>query len=79
MKPKLSFHHQHELNQLPDRIAVLESEIKALLNVLDDANLYAKEPERFDKTLRELTTKQAALETSINRWAELEALANATG
>ena len=43
------------------------------------ANLYAKEPERFDKTLRELTAKQAALEISVNRWAELEALANATG
>ena len=79
VKPKLSFHHQHELKQLPDRIAALESEIKTLLAVLDDANLYAKEPERFDKTLRELTAKQAALETSINRWAELEALANATG
>ena len=75
-KPKLAFNQLHELKQLPDRIAALEAEIKSLLTVLENPTLYAKEPETFDKTLKHLTRAQAALETSIARWEELETLAS---
>jgi len=72
-KPKLTFSDQHELNHLPDRIAALETEIKTLLSVLDDPNLYAREPQKFDKTLRVLTQKQKELEQAMERWEKLEA------
>jgi ATP-binding cassette subfamily F protein uup len=71
-KTKLGFNQLHELKQLPERIATLEGEIKTLLAVLDNPNLYAQEPEKFDKTLRTLTSKQAVLETSLARWVDLE-------
>ena len=76
-KPKLAFNQLHELKQLPDKIAALEAEVKALQLVLENPNLYAKEPEVFDKTLKNLAKAQAQLEASINRWEELETLANA--
>ena len=72
-KPKLTFSDQHELDKLPDRIAALETEIKSLLAVLDDAGLYAREPEKFDKTLRVLTKTQKDLEHAMERWEKLEA------
>ena len=76
-KAKITFTEQHELKKLPDQIAALEAEIKTLLSVLDDANIYAREPEKFDKTLRVLTQKQKQLEQAMARWETLEALATA--
>ena len=40
--------------------------------MLDDPQLYVREPEVFDKALRELATTQAASEAALARWMELE-------
>lgn len=76
-KPKLSFSEAHELKKLPDKIAALEKEIAEQLSVLEDPTLYTKNPELFDKTMRNVASKQAQLDTAMNRWAELETLASA--
>jgi ATP-binding cassette subfamily F protein uup len=74
-KPKLNFKEIHELKKLPEQIATLEDDIKKLLSVLEDGNLYTNEPEKFDKTLRVLTHKQKELEHAMERWEKLEAAA----
>jgi len=71
-KSGLTFTQAHELKHLPAQIETLESEIAALNAVLADPALYAREPEKFDKTVRNLARKQAALETAEARWLELE-------
>ena len=70
--PMLNFKEQHELKELPARIAKLDATLVRLQAMLDDPQLYVREPEVFDKALRELATTQAASEAALARWMELE-------
>lgn len=69
---KLSYKLQYELDNLPKKISDLEAEIKSLQVVLSDADLYMKEPEKFDLSSQRLAEAEAELEESELRWLELD-------
>ncbi|MFZ4540875.1 MAG: ABC-F family ATP-binding cassette domain-containing protein [Rickettsiales bacterium] len=74
LKPasSLSFTELHELKKLPATIAALEQELIPLKKTLEDAELYTRDPQLFDRTLRYLTRTQKKLEDAESRWLELE-------
>lgn len=71
---KLTFKLQHELDQLPDRIESLETEIAALLEATGAAGFYDQPFEQTQPVLDQLRTAQAELDSAMERWSELEAL-----
>jgi len=71
-KRKLGFKEQHELKTLPGRIADLEGTIGKLRHVLDDAQLYARDPARFEQASQLLATAEAGLAAAEDRWLALE-------
>lgn len=71
----LSFTKLHELKKLPATIAALEKEIEPLRLLMADAELYTRDPQLFDRTLRYFTRAQKKLEDAENRWLELESKA----
>jgi ABC transport system ATP-binding/permease protein len=73
-KRKLNFNEKHALETLPDRMAVLEAEVRRLQDKLADPQLYARDRAAFDKTSTALATAQAALAAAEERWLELELL-----
>ncbi len=75
---KLSFTELHELKKLPDEISKLEAELAPLRKLMEDAELYTRDPQTFDRTLRHLTRLQKKLDDAETRWLELEAKAGAT-
>ena len=76
-RKKLGFKEQHELKTLPDRMGELEALIARLRGVLDDPDLYARDPARFEKASTALTTAQAELSAAEDRWLALEILREA--
>ncbi len=69
---KLSYKEQRELDGLPDTIARLEAEIAAHQATLADANLYARDPARFQRATDALTAASEKLAAAEERWLELE-------
>jgi ATP-binding cassette subfamily F protein uup len=71
-RKKLGFKEQRELEQLPDRISVLEAEQATLQARLADPAFYQADPE----TIRQVQARLAELDEMINsamlRWEELE-------
>ena len=69
---KLSYKEQYMLDNLPDEIAKLEEENKAIEIALGNPNLYTDDPQKFD----ELTTKFAHNKDKIaemeNQWLEIQ-------
>ena len=74
IRAKLGFKDQHELKTLPARIAKLENAIGQLRGVLADADLYARDPARFEKASAMLSQAEAEHATAEERWLELEML-----
>ncbi|MES2983856.1 MAG: ABC-F family ATP-binding cassette domain-containing protein [Pseudomonadota bacterium] len=72
-----SFTEMHELKKLPEMMAKLEQEIAELNAIIADAELYTKDPVRFDKTVRLLGRAQAKLEEAETRWLDLASRAEA--
>lgn len=70
---KLSYKEQRELDALPARIEELEQKQAALEARTADPAFYQQSREAVDAVLAELSELQAALDTAIERWAELEA------
>jgi ATP-binding cassette subfamily F protein uup len=72
---KLSYKDQRDLDRLPGEIERLEAEIAAVEDVLSDAGLYTRDPERF----AELTAMAAKLRTEKHsaeeRWLEVAEMA----
>jgi ATP-binding cassette subfamily F protein uup len=70
---KLSFKEQRELEALPERIAALEAEQKAIGAKLEDGSIFAKEPQEGTR----LTERYAAIDDelleALERWEALEA------
>ena len=70
---KLSFKEQRELEALPERIAALEAEQKAIGGKLEDGSIFAKEPQEGTR----LTERYAAIDDelleALERWEALEA------
>jgi ATP-binding cassette subfamily F protein uup len=73
-KRKLSFNEQHDLKALPKRMGELEAKIAKVQEILADADLYARDPARFQKAMDALTQLQTELHAAEERWLELEML-----
>ncbi|WP_430910883.1 ABC-F family ATP-binding cassette domain-containing protein [Methylobacterium sp. sgz302541] len=71
---RLGFKEQHELKTLPERMGKLETAIAKLRVVLDDADLYARDPARFEKASAMLAQAETELSACEERWLTLEML-----
>jgi ATP-binding cassette subfamily F protein uup len=70
--PKLSGKQRHELDKLPEKIALLEAEIMALRTQLLDAELYTRDASLFDASSTRFIAAEAELDALELRWLELE-------
>jgi len=73
---KLSFNLQYELDNLPQRIAKLENEIKIIEAKLADPALFAATPDLFYKLSGRLPEATEELDIAVTRWLELEEMQN---
>lgn len=74
-KSGLTFTQKHRLTELPDVIEALEKDIAKLQTLLSDAELYAKDPVKFEKAADLLAERQSALQTLEEEWMMLETIA----
>lgn len=72
---KLSYKLQRELDQLPDEIAALESELATLQETSGQPTFYAGDAADVAETLSRMSQTETALEKRISRWMELEEMA----
>ncbi len=63
---------QRELAQLPADIQDLEETVAELESRISATDFYTQEHAEVQKILSEITETRQALDTSIERWAELE-------
>ena len=70
-KNGLSFTEKKRLDDLPDQIAKLESEIAKLATLLADADLFTRDPVKFRKATEAMTDRQTALEAAETDWLDL--------
>jgi ABC transport system ATP-binding/permease protein len=73
-KRRLSFKEKHALDTLPGRIAQLRDRATQLQNVLSDADLYARDPGKFARTMQAMAQNDAELAVAEDAWLELEIL-----
>ena len=74
-KPKkLSYKLQKEFDELPQKIEKLESDLASLQADINTADFYNQDQQKVDAKLRLLAQLEADLETSFERWAELESM-----
>jgi ATP-binding cassette subfamily F protein uup len=71
---KMSFKDRHALEALPTQIADLQKEMERHQKVLDDPQVFTKDPKRFDAALAGLARAQSELLRAEQRWLELEML-----
>lgn len=69
---KLSYKDQRRLEELDTLMPKWTQEIKTLETVLEDPNLYAKDPKKFDATMKALDKLRTDLENGEMEWLELE-------
>ena len=67
----LSFTERKRLDDLPDLIARLESEIGKLNTLLADPEIFIREPVKFRKASEALGERQTALEAAESEWLDL--------
>ncbi len=70
-KNGLSFTEKKRLDDLPDLMAKLESEIAKLSALLADPELFTREPVKFRKATEAMTDRQTALEAAESEWLDL--------
>jgi ATP-binding cassette subfamily F protein uup len=73
-KRRLSFKEKHALETLPKRIAELEAQIAKVQVVMDDPDLFSRDPARFEAATAKLGELQVALNEAEEQWLELEML-----
>jgi ATP-binding cassette subfamily F protein uup len=71
-KQKLSFKEQHALATLPGKIEALQDKCAKLQELLDDPELYAKDPPKFAKASELFATVGSELAAAEEEWLELE-------
>jgi ATP-binding cassette subfamily F protein uup len=75
---RLSFKERHELEKtLPPLIAQLQADMARLQRVLTDANLFSRDPKKFQATTLALGKAENDLAKAEERWLELEMLRDA--
>ncbi len=73
-KRRLGFKEKHALETLPKRMEELQALKDRLQTALDDAGLYAREPDRFAKLSQNLADVETRLTALEDEWLELELL-----
>ncbi|MGM3192532.1 ABC transporter ATP-binding protein [Dickeya dadantii subsp. dieffenbachiae] len=73
---KLSYNQQRELEQLPQRIEVLESEIENLQQQMNDPAFFSRPHDETQPVLTALAQAEQQLEDCFERWETLEAQKN---
>lgn len=73
-KKKMSFKDKHALETLPKDIAVLQAKLVKLRKVLDDTNLYTRDPALFDKTSLAIADGETQIGKMEEQWLELEVM-----
>lgn len=68
----LTFAERHRLAGLPEVIARLEAEIARLAQLLEDDQLYQREPVKFRKASEAMAERQGALAAAEEEWLALE-------
>lgn len=71
---KLSYKYERRLEELTALIPALEEKIPALEETLASDTLYAKDPETFNRIVKELETTRNDLEAAEEEWLEIEAM-----
>lgn len=71
-KSKLSYKLQRELDNMPDTIANLEEKLQAVQNTVAQEDFYQGEQSEVQRVLSEMTSLEAELEQTMERWMELE-------
>ncbi len=71
-KQKLSFKEQHALATLPGRIDELREKCGKLQSMLDDPELYSRDPAKFAKASEAFAALQADIAKSEDEWLALE-------
>lgn len=79
VKRKLSYKEQYALDNLPDEIAALEAEIEDLKQVLADPDLFTKNPDKFNTTVKALEAAETSLSEKEEEWLRLEMLKEELG
>lgn len=74
-KKKLSYMLQRELDGLPAKIEALEQQLEALSEQTAQADFYNKPIEETQPVLTQLAETEAELEAAVERWGELEEMA----
>jgi len=69
---KLSYKDKHALENLPKRIATLQSEIDAHNSMLADSDLFARDPAAFKTAAAALQQAERALANAEDQWLRLE-------
>ena len=72
VRAKLSYKEMRELQQLPERIEALESQIAARTQAMQDPSFFRQGNEAVLAANAELAALQAELETTYARWQKLE-------
>jgi len=79
-KPKkLSYKLQRELDALPDTIEALEAALGETQARINEADFYQQPHATVSRVLDQLSEQEYELESAVERWAELEALATSQG
>ncbi len=72
---RLSFKEKRELDELPDRIAALETEQGEVQQRMADPELYQRAPQDVARLKARLDELEAEIEAAMLRWEELESRA----
>lgn len=73
---KLSYNLQRELEQLPQKMEALESQLEILQAKVADGDFFSQPHEVTQPVLDELAVAEQALEVAFERWEYLESLKN---
>ncbi len=76
---RLSFKEKHALENLPATIDKLRATAGRLHAILDDHELYARDPQRFSDASALLAKTESELAAAENQWLELEILREEIG
>jgi ATP-binding cassette subfamily F protein uup len=71
---RMTFKDRHALETLPKRIAALEADVARLNGLLEDPDLYARDPRRFTETTSGLANARRDLAEAEEQWLRLEML-----